>query len=253
MAEKEKGEKFFRKLAQDERGIAFDLPGSATSWRVQRMTGQRGKQEVLYDDEAAPLTLPIGSSPAELRDKIRGAGYPTGGRFKLIPTDEQGVNISDKCGYCTIKGDGGAHVEDDERGANYGDAAVIKLADACARIVDKLSERDIETIKALRGVAETLANAMASSQGNLIKGYADVRPVVEQPPPELPNGEEVDEQDFLEKMTNAAPQLIQLLQAWQAFKTSQAVGQAEANHNGNGSNGHSPGLGIKTGTDGAAG
>lgn len=252
MAEREKGEKFFRKLAQDERGIAFDLPGSASSWRVQRMTGQRGKQEVLYDDEAAPLTVPISATPAELRDKIRNAGYPTGGRFKLIPTDEQGVNVGDKCGYCTIKGDGGAHVEEEERGAAFGDAAVIKLADACARIVDKLSERDNETIKALRGVAETLANAMASSQGNLIKGYADVRPVVETPPPDLPTGEEVDEQDFLEKLTGAAPQVIQLLNAWQAFKASQAANTTAPVDGTNGANGHS-GLGIKTGTDGSQG
>ncbi len=125
-------------LANDVTGTVFELAEGARVWRVQKMTGRRGTQEVLFDGSDQPLSVPIDATPAELRAAIEGAGYAPAGRFKLVPCDKNGVQVGDKCGYITLKGE----VADDERGGgSASDAAISKMADAVTRAVEKREVR----------------------------------------------------------------------------------------------------------------
>jgi hypothetical protein len=76
-------------LAFNINGEAFDLPATATGWRVRRMK-QRGAPEVVYSKDGVPLVVPIEAGIEELRQLV-----PTPGRYRLDAIDDRGRTVED--------------------------------------------------------------------------------------------------------------------------------------------------------------
>jgi hypothetical protein len=76
-------------LAFNINGESFELPATASGWRVRRMK-QRGAPEVVYGRDGVPLVIPIESDLDELRRNIDAPG-----RFRLDAVDERGRSIED--------------------------------------------------------------------------------------------------------------------------------------------------------------
>src|SRR5690348_16471718 len=74
-------------LAYNINGEGFEVPETATGWRVRRMK-QRGAPEVVYGKDGLPLIIPIEADLAELRRNVDAAG-----RFRLDPVDDRGRNV----------------------------------------------------------------------------------------------------------------------------------------------------------------
>jgi hypothetical protein len=77
-------------LAFNINGEAFDLPATATGWRVRRMRQGRGAPEVVYGKEGVPLIVPIEAGLEELRQIV---GAP--GRYRLDAIDDRGKTVDD--------------------------------------------------------------------------------------------------------------------------------------------------------------
>ncbi|MCX5747977.1 MAG: hypothetical protein NT062_36410 [Proteobacteria bacterium] len=76
-------------LAFNINGEAFDLPATATGWRVRRMK-QRGAPEVVYGKDGVPLIVPAEAGLEELRQVV---GTP--GRYRLDAIDDRARTIED--------------------------------------------------------------------------------------------------------------------------------------------------------------
>ncbi|HEU0029895.1 MAG TPA: hypothetical protein VFQ53_04625 [Kofleriaceae bacterium] len=74
-------------LAFNINGEAFDLPATATGWRVRRMR-PRGAPEVVYGRDGVPLIVPAEAGLEELRQLV---GAP--GRYRLDAIDDRGRTI----------------------------------------------------------------------------------------------------------------------------------------------------------------
>jgi hypothetical protein len=77
-------------LAFNINGEAFDLPATATGWRVRRMRQGRGAPEVVYGKDGIPLVVPIEAGLEELRQIV---GNP--GRYRLDAIDDRGKTVED--------------------------------------------------------------------------------------------------------------------------------------------------------------
>jgi hypothetical protein len=76
-------------LAYNINGEGFELPETATGWRVRRMK-PRGAPEVVYGRDGLPLIIPIESDLEELRRSVDAAG-----RFRLDAVDDRGRNVDE--------------------------------------------------------------------------------------------------------------------------------------------------------------
>jgi len=76
-------------LAYNINGESFELPATASGWRVRRMK-PRGAPEVVYGRDGVPLVIPIESDLEELRRNVDSPG-----RFRLDAVDERGRSIDD--------------------------------------------------------------------------------------------------------------------------------------------------------------
>lgn len=76
-------------LAYNINGEGFELPETATGWRVRRMK-PRGAPEVVYGKDGLPLIIPIEADLEELRRSVDSAG-----RFRLDAVDDRSRNIED--------------------------------------------------------------------------------------------------------------------------------------------------------------
>lgn len=74
-------------LAYNINGEGFEVPETATGWRVRRMK-PRGAPEVVYGKDGLPLTISIDADLDELR-----ANVETAGRFRLDAIDDRGRNV----------------------------------------------------------------------------------------------------------------------------------------------------------------
>lgn len=76
-------------LAFNINGESFDLPATASGWRVRRMK-QRGAPEVVYGKDGVPLLVPIDAGLDELRALVI-----TPGRYRLDAVDERGRSVGE--------------------------------------------------------------------------------------------------------------------------------------------------------------
>jgi hypothetical protein len=84
-------------LAFNINGEPFEVPSSATGWRVRRMKS-KGAPEVVYGRNGVPLILPL---EADLDDVRSETGLP--GRYRLDPVDEGNRPIpSASAGYVYV-------------------------------------------------------------------------------------------------------------------------------------------------------
>jgi hypothetical protein len=74
-------------LAYTINGEAFDLPATASAWRIRRMK-QRGAPEVVYSREGVPQTISVEAGLEELRQVV---GQP--GKYRLDAIDDHGKTI----------------------------------------------------------------------------------------------------------------------------------------------------------------
>lgn len=76
-------------LAYNQSGDPFDVPASATAWRVRRLKA-KGAPEVVYGSDGLPLTLPIDAGVEELKAEVM-----TPGRYRLDPVGDGQRQIPD--------------------------------------------------------------------------------------------------------------------------------------------------------------
>jgi hypothetical protein len=77
-------------LAFTNTGEPFDVPPTATGWRVRRMPprGSKAPPDVVYGRDGVPLVLPIDATMEDLRAEVDEPG-----RYRLDPLDERGTPI----------------------------------------------------------------------------------------------------------------------------------------------------------------
>ena len=80
-------------LAFNMNGEPFDVPATATGWRVRRMK-TKGAPEVVYSREGTPLMLPIDAGIDDLRNAVGAAG-----RYRIDPVDEHRPIPNAQAGY----------------------------------------------------------------------------------------------------------------------------------------------------------
>src|SRR6185503_352704 len=80
--------KSMSELAFNLNGEPFDLPLTATGWRVRRFKS-KGAPEVVYGREGTPLVLPIDADMGDLRREARSEG-----RYRLDAIDEHNRPIA---------------------------------------------------------------------------------------------------------------------------------------------------------------
>ena len=90
-------------LAFNMNGEPFEVPASATGWRVRRMK-HKGAPEVVYGRDGLPLVLPIEASVDDLRNAVG-----TAGRYRVDPVDGHRPIPNAAAGYVFVH-DGDAPV-----------------------------------------------------------------------------------------------------------------------------------------------
>jgi len=85
-------------LAFNMNGDPFEVPETATGWRVRKMK-PKGAPEVVYGRDGLPLVLPIEAELDDLRHESSGAP----GRYRLDPVDEANKPVvGATCGYVFV-------------------------------------------------------------------------------------------------------------------------------------------------------
>jgi hypothetical protein len=90
-------------LAYNMNGEPFEVPATATGWRVRRMR-QKGAPEVVYGRDGLPLVLPVDASVDDLRDAVG-----VSGRYRVDPVEDHRVIPNAPAGYVFVH-DGDAPV-----------------------------------------------------------------------------------------------------------------------------------------------
>src|SRR5579884_3565981 len=83
-------------LAFSMSGEPFDVPDTATGWRVRRVK-LRGAPEVVYGRSGVPLVLPIDATVDDLREAV---DMP--GRYRLDPVADLRVIPDAPAGYVYV-------------------------------------------------------------------------------------------------------------------------------------------------------
>lgn len=191
MAKDPKDEAFYRPLAYDDRGVAFELTGAAKRWLVQRMIRARGRQETLYSQASRlPLQIPIESTVEDLENALRDNNYdPTGWRFRLVPVDAQGRETNECNGFVVFRDE----EEDDEPRnsaavvpARSGPSASSFDVTAVVQAVTDAVQRTMEpTLLTLRSTLDKLIAANIATTDGLLRSRVPqvFEPIVEDEEP----------------------------------------------------------------------
>lgn len=243
-------------LANDRQGIAFH-PEGAVRWRVKRCIGRRGPQEPLFNKQTRlPLEVDIDAQPSELIAAIEAAGYEASGEFLLVPVNGKGQKVGDTYGYIPL---GDAVSQPDEGASSAASAidspAIRGLTEAVHALLKRDEARDkwiVQRDEARDRWLTRIVETLAGTTNQLVRGYADVRPVGEEvPPPEAEEPEPQPEPDMFQKMQQMMPFLMQAADWWRANMNGSPPAQATATAPNGASNG--VGLGIRPDGGGSSG
>ncbi|MBX3156771.1 MAG: hypothetical protein KF773_12265 [Deltaproteobacteria bacterium] len=81
-------------------GEPFEVPVTATGWRVRRMK-HKGAPEVVYGRDGLPLVLPLEADVEDLRREVE-----TPGRYRVDPVDGHRPIANAPAGYVVVHNDG---------------------------------------------------------------------------------------------------------------------------------------------------
>lgn len=125
-------------LAFNINGERFDLPASASFWRVRRFKASgRGTPEVVFGDDGLPLIIPIDTEIGEFRTLVRNAA----GRYRLDPVDENHKACEDGTGaYLQLSDDSSSGDAGGSR-RSEGDELLREIVRANSEMVKTIAEK----------------------------------------------------------------------------------------------------------------
>jgi hypothetical protein len=138
-------------LAYSINGETFDLPATATGWRVRRMK-PRGAPEVVYSKDGSPLLIPIEASLEDLRNTVG-----TAGRYRLDAINDRGHTIEDlPAAYVVVSAREPAPANDFRNSSDGGAAFVMAEA---MRLNTELAKAVVERFPQMVEAAASLLRA----------------------------------------------------------------------------------------------
>ena len=84
-------------LAHNIHGDPFEVPASATAWKVRRLKN-KGAPEVVYGRDGLPLTLPVDAELEDLRAEVEASP----GRYRVDAIDARNRPIEGATGYVVV-------------------------------------------------------------------------------------------------------------------------------------------------------
>jgi hypothetical protein len=131
-------------LAFNINGEAFELPATATGWRVRRMK-HKGAPEVVYGRDGLPLVLPIEAELDDLRTNV-----DTTGRYRLDPVDDNYKPIANsQSAYVYVNTSGAAAIAAvTGPTAPHSDSVVIEAMRMNAEIARSVIDRFPQMVEA---------------------------------------------------------------------------------------------------------
>lgn len=221
---------YFHPLANDERGLGFELDASAKRWRLQRTTGSRGRQEPLYGADHRPLEIPISATVEDLTSALLAANYPEAGRYRLVPVDAQGAQAADQCGYVVFRSDD----EEDEPSPRRNAGAFVpsppgpsSVAFDVAAVTQAITEGIRATLEptmvTLRAVLTKLVDSNVTTTDGLLRSRVPQVFEMADDEEEVPEVAAQSPADQLAQLTTMAAQFMQMLDA---FKRSSPTADA---------------------------
>jgi len=127
-------------LAFNINGERFDLPASASCWRVRRFKASgRGTPEVVFGDDGLPLIIPIDTEIGEFRTQVRNVP----GRYRLDAVDEDQKTCEDGTGAYIQLSDEVSSGSSDAAGSarSEGDELLREIVRANADMVKVIAEK----------------------------------------------------------------------------------------------------------------
>jgi len=125
-------------LAFNINGERFDLPASASFWRVRRFKASgRGTPEVVFGDDGLPLIIPIDTEIGEFRTLVRNAA----GRYRLDPVDENHKTCEDGTGAYLQLSDEPSSREAGGSRRSEGDELLREIVRANSEMVKTIAEK----------------------------------------------------------------------------------------------------------------
>lgn len=196
-------------IAFNQQGEPFDVPPSATGWRVRR-SRLKGPPEVVYGRDGAPLVLPL---DADLQDLRREARFP--GRYRLEPIDDrQQVIEGAQAAYLYIHEDQPAQ----EQGGEQRRSAPLESALIEAmRLNTSLAQSVISQIPAMM---DSAAGLLRAADGAGLPSRTPLLSMVEE------EDEEEDEREAPSQPSDLASMVAQAMPPLMAFLTSRSAAPA---------------------------
>ncbi|MFN0246133.1 MAG: hypothetical protein ACKV2T_04445 [Kofleriaceae bacterium] len=137
------GHEAMSELAFNINGEPFELPGSASGWRVRRLK-QKGAPEVVYGRDGIPLVLSIDAGLDDLRVET---GAP--GRYRLDPIDEAHRPIANaQAAYVFVHADARPAVHNTSALPAASDNVVIEAMRMNAEIAKSVVDRFPQMVEA---------------------------------------------------------------------------------------------------------
>lgn len=126
-------------LAFNINGERFDLPASASFWRVRRFKASgRGTPEVVYGDDGLPLIIPIDSAIDEFRKVVHGVH----GRYRLDPVDENHKGCEDStAAYLQLSAEPSSAPSAEGATRSAGDDLLREIVQANSEMVKTIAEK----------------------------------------------------------------------------------------------------------------
>jgi len=140
-------------LAYSINGETFDLPATATAWRVRRMK-PRGAPEVVYGKDGTPLIVPIEAGLEELRNTVG-----TSGRYRLDAINDKGHTVEDlPAAYVVVaareQAPANEHRNSADGGASYVMVEAMRLNTELAKAVVERFPQMVEAAASLLRAAD---------------------------------------------------------------------------------------------------
>jgi hypothetical protein len=198
-------------VAFNQQGEPFDVPPSATGWRVRR-SRLKGPPEVVYGLDGAPLVLPL---DADLQDLRREARIP--GRYRLEAIDDrQQVIEGAQVAYLYVHEDQPAQ----EQGSELRRSAPLESALIEAmRLNTSLAQSVISQFPAMM---DSAAGLLRAADGAGLPSRTPLLSTVEE------EDEEEDEREAPSQPSDLASMVAQAMPPLMAFLTSRSAAAASS-------------------------